>query len=82
MEITRRSHRESMRLWMRNWSRPISRRWAGVPAPNIQLLQDWKAVRTDIEEFILGWLPKRLTSESVVIVYFSGQAAVSPSGET
>jgi len=54
----------------------------GVPAPNIRLLQDWKAVRTDIEEFILEWLPKRLTSESVVVVYFSGQAAVSPNGET
>jgi Caspase domain len=54
----------------------------GVPAPNIRLLQDWKALRSDIEEFILEWLPKRLTSESVVIVYFSGHAAVSPSGET
>lgn len=54
----------------------------GVPAPNIRLLQDWKAVRPDIEEFILEWLPKRLTSESVVIVYFSGHAAVSPNGET
>jgi hypothetical protein len=54
----------------------------GVPAANIRLLQDWKGVRSDIEEFILEWLPKRLTSESVVVVYFSGHAAVSPNGET
>lgn len=53
----------------------------GVPLANIRLLQDWKAVRSDIEEFILEWLPKRLTGESVVIVYFSGQAAVLPNGE-
>ena len=54
----------------------------GVPAANVRLLQDWKGLRSDIEEFILEWLPRRLTSESVVIVYFSGHAAVSPSGET
>jgi len=54
----------------------------GVPAPNIRLLQDWKALRSDIEEFILEWLPKRLTNDSVVVVYFSGHAAVSPGGET
>jgi hypothetical protein len=54
----------------------------GVPAANIRLLQDWKVLRSDIEDFILEWLPRRITSDSVVIVYFSGQAAVSPSGET
>lgn len=54
----------------------------GVPAANVRLLQDWKGVRSDIEDFILEWLPRRMTSDSVVIVYFSGQAAVSPSGET
>jgi hypothetical protein len=54
----------------------------GVPAANIRLLQDWKALRSDIEEFILEWLPKRLTNDSIVVVYFSGHAAVAPSGET
>jgi hypothetical protein len=53
----------------------------GVPAANIRMLQDWKALRSDIEDFILEWLPKRLTSDSVVIVYFSGHVAVSPTGE-
>jgi caspase domain-containing protein len=54
----------------------------GVPAANVRLLQDWKVLRSDIEDFILEWLPRRMTSDSIVIVYFSGQAAVAPSGET
>lgn len=54
----------------------------GVPAANIRLLQDRKALRPDIEEAILDWLPPRLTADSVVIVYFAGQALVSPAGET
>lgn len=54
----------------------------GVPAANVRLLQDWKVLRSDIEDFILEWLPRRMTGDSVVIVYFSGQAAVSPNGET
>lgn len=53
----------------------------GVPVANIRLLQDWKALRSDMEDFLLGWLPKRLTSESVVIVYFSGNTAISPNGD-
>jgi hypothetical protein len=54
----------------------------GVPPANVRLLQDWKALRNDLEDSVLEWLPRRLTSESVVIVYFSGHAAVSPSGDT
>jgi hypothetical protein len=54
----------------------------GVPSSNIRLLIDMKALRPDIEETILDWLPTRVTADSVVIVYFSGQAKVSASGET
>ncbi len=54
----------------------------GVPAANVRLLQDQKALRPDIEEVLLDWLPPRVTAESVVIVYFAGQAMVAPSGET
>jgi hypothetical protein len=53
----------------------------GVPAANVRVLQDRKALRPDIEEALLDWLPPRVSAESVVIVYFSGQAKVSPSGE-
>ncbi|HKN85989.1 MAG TPA: hypothetical protein VJV04_03935, partial [Nitrospiraceae bacterium] len=44
----------------------------GVPPSNIRLLIDMKALRPDIEEAILDWLPTRVTADSVVIVYFSG----------
>jgi len=54
----------------------------GVPGDNVRLLQDRRALRPDIEEAILDWLPSRVTPESVIIVYFSGQAMVSSTGET
>jgi uncharacterized caspase-like protein len=54
----------------------------GVPPSNIRLMIDMKALRPDIEETILDWLPTRVTADSVVIVYFSGQAKVSFSGDT
>jgi hypothetical protein len=54
----------------------------GLPAANILLLQDWKAVRSDIDEALLDWLPPHMTKDAVVIVYFAGLASVSPTGET
>ena len=54
----------------------------GVPPSNIRLLIDMKALRPDIEETLLDWLPTRVTPDSVVIVYFSGQAKVSAAGDT
>ncbi len=53
----------------------------GIPAKNIRLIQDWKALRPDIEEALLDWLPPLVTGESVVLVYFAGHAMVAPSGE-
>jgi hypothetical protein len=54
----------------------------GVPPANIRLLQDRKAVRSNLEASIRDWLAQRVTRESVVIIYFAGYTAVSPSGET
>lgn len=54
----------------------------GLPAANILLLQDWKAVRSDIDEALLDWLPLHMTKDAVVIVYFAGLASVSSTGET
>ncbi|MEW6542306.1 MAG: caspase family protein [Nitrospirota bacterium] len=54
----------------------------GVSASNVRVLQDRKALRADIEETLMDWLPPRLTGESVVIVYFAGHAKVDVSGET
>jgi hypothetical protein len=53
----------------------------GIPRDNVRILQDRQALRSDIEEALLDWLPTRVTPESVVIVYFSGQAMTSPTGD-
>jgi hypothetical protein len=53
----------------------------GVPPGNIRVLKDREASRPDIEEVLLDWLPGRVTPESLVVVYYSGQALVAPSGE-
>jgi hypothetical protein len=53
----------------------------GVPASNIRLLQNQKALRADIHEALFGWLPQHATEDAVVIVYFSGQAMVTPTGD-
>jgi hypothetical protein len=54
----------------------------GLPASNILLLQDWKALRSDIDEALLDWLPPYMNKDAVVIVYFAGLASVSSTGET
>ncbi|TKB84972.1 MAG: hypothetical protein E8D44_06505 [Nitrospira sp.] len=53
----------------------------GVPSANVRLLQDWKALRPDIDEALLDWLPPHMTKDAVVIVYFAGQAMVTHTGE-
>jgi hypothetical protein len=53
----------------------------GVPSSNVRLLQDWKALRPDIDEALLDWLPSHMTKDAVVIVYFAGQAMVTPTGD-
>jgi hypothetical protein len=53
----------------------------GVPASNIRLLQNQKALRADIHEALFGWLPQHAAEDAVVIVYFSGQAMVTPTGD-
>lgn len=53
----------------------------GVPSSNVRLLQDWKALRPDIDETLLDWLPPHMSKDAVVIVYFAGQALVNHTGE-
>ena len=53
----------------------------GVPASNVRLLQDWKALRPDIDETLMDWLPGHMNKDAVVIVYFAGLATVAPNGE-
>lgn len=53
----------------------------GVPPSNIRQLQNQKAFRADINEALFGWLPLHAAMDAVVIVYFSGQAMVTPTGD-
>ena len=53
----------------------------GVPSSNIALLTDRKATSAQIEKTLREWLPTRSTTDGIVIIYFSGQAMVSPRGE-
>ena len=53
----------------------------GVPPSNVRLLQNQKALRADIHEALFGWLPLHAAQDAVVIVYFSGQAMVTPTGD-
>ena len=54
----------------------------GLPAANVRLLQDWKALRPDIDEALLDWLPPHMNKDAIVIVYFAGVAMVSSTGDT
>ena len=53
----------------------------GVPASNISLLTDRKATHSKIQKALLEWLPTRPMKNAIVLVYFSGHAMVSPTGE-
>lgn len=53
----------------------------GVPPSNIRLLHNQKALRADLHEALFGWLPSHVAQDAVVIVYFSGQAMVTPTGD-
>lgn len=53
----------------------------GVPPSNVRLLHNQKALRADIHEALYGWLPQHAAKDAVVIVYFSGQAMATPSGD-
>ncbi len=53
----------------------------GVPPSNIRLLPNQKALRADLHEALFGWLPLHAAKDAVVIIYFSGQAMVAPTGD-
>lgn len=53
----------------------------GVPASNVMLLRDSQAHRAAVGVAFTKWLPQHIGKNAVVIVYFSGQAMVAPSGE-
>ncbi|MDA8125607.1 MAG: caspase family protein [Deltaproteobacteria bacterium] len=53
----------------------------GIPKANIKLLTDSKATKSDIEAQIQEWLPRRVTKDSTVFVYYAGHGAPGNSGQ-
>lgn len=54
---------------------------AGIPKANIKLLTDSKATKSDIEAQVQEWLPRRVTQESTVLVYYAGHGAPGNKGQ-
>jgi len=52
----------------------------GIPRSNIKLLTDDKATKSDLEANISDWLPRRVTGNSTVFVYYAGHGAPGPQG--
>jgi hypothetical protein len=52
-----------------------------VPSSNVRLLQGITAGRADLNEVLFDWLPSHVDKTATVIIYFSGQAMVAPSGD-
>jgi hypothetical protein len=53
----------------------------GVPPSNVKVLLNLTALRTDIDEVLFDWLPLHMAENAIVIIYFSGQAWVTPTGD-
>jgi len=52
----------------------------GIPRANIKILTDDKATKSDLEANISDWLPRRVTANSTVFVYYAGHGAPGPQG--
>jgi uncharacterized caspase-like protein len=47
----------------------------GIPPSNIKLLTDGMATKSDLEANLEDWLPRRVTENSTVFVYYAGYGA-------
>lgn len=53
----------------------------GVPAENLKLLTDDTATKSDVEAYLEDWLPRRVSADSTVFVYYAGHGAPDPLGK-
>ncbi|WP_447978973.1 hypothetical protein [Candidatus Nitrospira bockiana] len=62
---------------MNDWDSLVSAlEEGGIPQANTLTLVDDHATRIDMEEAVETWLPEKVAEDSIVIFYFTGQAAV------
>jgi hypothetical protein len=52
----------------------------GVPRANIQVLTNEKASKSDIQAYLEDWLPRRVSEDSTVFLYYAGHGAPDPQG--
>lgn len=53
---------------------------SGIPKENIAILTDANATKSDIEAYLDDWLPRRVTPNSRVFLFYAGHGAPDPAG--
>jgi len=54
---------------------------SGIPRSNIMMLTNDKVTKSDLEAYLEDWLPRRVTKNSRVFVYYAGHGAPDPQGK-
>ena len=54
---------------------------ASIPKENIKILTDSDVTKSDLEEYFENWLPRRVTSDSMVYIYYAGHGTPDPAGQ-
>ncbi|MBI4634186.1 MAG: caspase family protein [Deltaproteobacteria bacterium] len=54
---------------------------SGIPRSNIMVLTNDKVTKSDLEAYLEDWLPRRVTKNSQVFVYYAGHGAPDPQGK-
>jgi len=54
---------------------------SGIPKENIAILTDAHATKSDIEAYLDDWLPRRVTPNSRVFLFYAGHGAPEPEGK-
>jgi hypothetical protein len=54
---------------------------AGIPKENILIKTDADVTKSDLEEFFEKWLPRRVTSDSLVYIFYAGHGTPDPAGK-
>ena len=54
---------------------------AGIPKENILIKTDYDVAKSDLEEYFESWLPRRVTSDSMVYIYYAGHGTPDPAGQ-
>jgi hypothetical protein len=54
---------------------------AGIPKGNILIKTDSDVTKGDLEDYFENWLPRRVTGDSLVYVYYAGHGTPDPAGK-